>query len=322
MDAGAVTGVRCSFWLLVQKPFERQAMQMSPKSQTYIIDFTGKTKEAALYFDWVVPLSYGSGTTVRFQTPESHFIQRISPESLYTSSQSPQPCRDYLQAIDALHSAAYFPLAKYPEDECRKYYNEFAEKAIRMIAARPELHGAPFLLPEGDPSPGLDTVAEFLVTLTDLSLVDAERASWDQILEFRKDEKSRMALRRLQVFAIKEYSGKDKAFIEEDILLRIEAYNNVVRDWGFETRAAALSNLLNSKVLLGGFGGAVLSSLFGTQWVAAVSATTGITVELGNIAIDLAKRHYSLATLRRDHPLSFIITARAQLASKGSGPST
>jgi len=314
--------VKNSFWLLVQKPFERQAMQMGPKSQTYVIDFTGKTKEAALYFDWVVPLSYGSGTTIRFQTPDSHFIQRIAPESLYTSSQSPQPCRDYLQAIDALHTAAYFPLAKYPEDECHKYYNEYAEKVIRMIAARPEIHGAPFLLPDGDPLPGLDTGADFLVTLAGLSLIDAEKASWNQILEFRKDEKSRMALRRLQIFMRKEYSGKDKAFIEDDLLLRIEEYKNVVRDWGFETRAATLSNLVNSKMLLGGLGGAVLSSLFGTHWVAAVSAATGITVELGNVAIDLTKRCYSLASLRRDHPLSFIITAGTQLAQRSAKPSS
>jgi hypothetical protein len=304
--------------ILVDDHLAAKVIRVSkPRLQTYIIDLAGKTKEAALYFDRVVPLTFGAGTAIEYQKrPESNFIRRISPESLYTSTGSLQPRGDYLAVFEALRVVVYHQLQEHKDD----YAEVFVQKANAMISQRPELHGAPFLLPDGDSFPASsDTSTEFLVALTSLSLVDAEKASWDQILEFRKDEKSRMALRRLQIFALKEYSGKDKAFIEDDLLLRIEEYNNVVRDWGFETRIATLSNLLNSKVLLGGIGGAVLSCLFGTHWVAAASAATGITVELGNIAIDLTKRRYSLASLRRDHPLSFIITAQTRLSASKAG---
>ena len=282
---------------------------------TYVIDLTGDVKDAALYFDAVVPLSFGAATAVEFQSHrDSQFIRQISPDSLYTSVNDREPCEDYIQAIDAMRAALYFQIYGYTVDECRPYQEAFGKRVIQIIETRPELHGAALLLPERDPFPGMDARSEFLVTLTGLSLVDTEKASWDQILTFRQDERSRMAFRRLQILAAKEYSGKDQAYIKDDLLLRIEAYNNAVRDWGFETRIATLSNLLGSKTLLGGLGGALLAALLGKHWAAAASAATGITVELGNIAIDLVKRHYSLETLRRDHPLNYIISARKLLS--------
>jgi hypothetical protein len=181
-----------------------------------------------------------------------------------------------------------------------------------MIRARPELHQAAFLLPNEDPFPGFDSATDFLITLRGLALVDAEKASWQQIIEFRKDEKSRVALRRLRIFFVCEYAGKDRTFVEDDLLSRLEEYQNAVRDWGFQTRASVIANVLNSKVLLGSLGTALLSSLFGAHWAAAATATAGLAVELGHVAIDLGQRHYSLQMLRRDHPLSFIIAARAK----------
>ena len=287
------------------------------RPETYVIDLTGNTKEAALYFDWVVPLSFYAGASVKGGAfRDSQFLRQVVPLTLFTSAEPAKPCRDYAQAVDAMHLAVYQQLGKYPEHECLESQKQFAGSAVRMIEARPELHCASLLLPDSDPLPGLDAGSDFLITLMNLSLVDAEKASWDQVLEFRKDEKARMALRRLKLFAIKEYSGKDKGFIADDLLLKIEAHNNAVRDWGFETRVATLSNFLGSKVLLGGLAGAALSSIFGTNWVAAASAATGITIELGNIAIDLAKRNYSLATMRRDHPLAYIIRAQKQLSGE------
>lgn len=186
--------------------------------KTYVIDLTGKTKDAAIYFDWVVPLSFGID-------PKSRFIQCISPATLYTSAQAAQPCKDYIQAIEALRAAAYYRLLNYPADDQHTSQEAFAQKAIRMIQARPELHDAHFLLPDDDPFPGVDTDSGFRVSLIGLSLIDTDEASWDQIIEFRKDKKSQMALRRLRIFFDKEYAGKSRHFIENDILMRLEAYN-------------------------------------------------------------------------------------------------
>jgi hypothetical protein len=186
-----------------------------------------------------------------------------------------------------------------------------------MIERRPSLCRATFLLPDDDPLPDYDTASGFRIALMGLSLVDAERASWNQIIEFRKDQKSRASLRRLHIFMAEEYCGKDKAYMEDDLLLRIDEYNNVVRDWGFGTRSAVISNLINSKLILGGLGGAIASSVLGKHWVAAASAVTGIAVELGNVVIDVSRRRYSLKTLRRNSPINFIVEARSQLAALG-----
>jgi hypothetical protein len=281
------------------------------KAQTCVIDLTGQTKEAALYFDRVVPLSWNPAWKVKLGTQEATFIREISPESLYTSGS--RPSKDYVRTIETLEHAMYLAIAKYPEARRAQVQEEFADNAFRMIQARPELHDASFLFPNEDPFPGLDSAADFMITLRGLALVHAEKASWPQIIEFRRDEKSRTALRRLRIFFIREYAGKDRLFIEDDLHSRLEAYYNAVRDWGFETRAATIGNLLNSKTLLGTLGGAALSSLFGAHWAAAAAAATGIAIELGNVALDLAKRRYSLETLRRDHPLNFIISARSSI---------
>src|SRR5580698_7396252 len=87
--------------------------------QTYVIELAGNTKEAALYFDWVVPLSYYAGASVKDRAyRDSQSLRQIVPATLFTSVDGAQPCPDYVQAVDAMHLAVYRQLAKYPADEC------------------------------------------------------------------------------------------------------------------------------------------------------------------------------------------------------------
>jgi hypothetical protein len=48
---------------------------MTSKDQTYVLDLTGKTKEAALYFDRVVPLTWSPAWHVAFpHLEEARFL--------------------------------------------------------------------------------------------------------------------------------------------------------------------------------------------------------------------------------------------------------
>lgn len=62
--------------------------------------------------------------------------------------------------------------------------------------------------------------SETVVSLASLRLIDADRCSWEQILEFRRDDVARDKLRRLRLFAYDNYSGKSKEYVEDDILIK------------------------------------------------------------------------------------------------------
>jgi hypothetical protein len=76
--------------------------------------------------------------------------------------------------------------------------------------------------------------------------------------------------------------------------------------------------LLSSKSLASTGGAALFSFLYGAPITAAAVAIGGACIEIGKISLHLAKRQYGLKTLRRDHPLSYIIEAKRSLES---GPS-
>lgn len=96
------------------------------------------------------------------------------------------------------------------------------------------------------------------ITVANLNLIDASRASLEQILEFRKDAEARIKLRRLRSFSLQNYSGKNRAFVEDDLSVRIADCEEAIRRWGFETRHAAMSMLFSSKLLGGAVGGSLI----------------------------------------------------------------
>ena len=151
------------------------------------------------------------------------------------------------------------------------------------------------------------------ISLTKLQLVDASKASWEQIFEFRKDEKAKANFRNLLLFFRTNYIGKPKTFIEDDINRRLEDYKNSVKDWGFDTKVTTISMILSSKKLMGTIGVTLTSALFNEPNIAKLSIGTGVTLELGDIILYLVKRKYGLSRLRRDNPLCYIIEAKREL---------
>jgi hypothetical protein len=56
---------------------------------------------------------------------------------------------------------------------------------------------------------------ELSLTIASLRLIDANCATLQQLLEFRKDPEAKTKLRRFRLFAYENYSGKSRAFIED-----------------------------------------------------------------------------------------------------------
>jgi len=151
------------------------------------------------------------------------------------------------------------------------------------------------------------------LTLASLQLIDTEKASLEQLVEFRRDPETKHKLRRLRLFAYENYKGKAPAFIEDDLLSRLEDYAEAVKKSGFETKAAAWTNLMDSKLIQGGVAGSFLTAYLHEPSLAAVSAllTTGITI--GRVAVELGKQKFALQKLMADNPVSYIDYAKKKL---------
>jgi len=126
-----------------------------------------------------------------------------------------------------------------------------------------DLHKLPCDVPQEMVSKEGASEAELCITLASKSIIEVDSVDWKQIMEFRKDREAREKLRRFRLFAYDNYLGKSKAYIEDDILQRMDDYETTVKQWRFETAEGAYNILFSPKTLAGTGAGAVLSTLSG-----------------------------------------------------------
>lgn len=290
------------------------------------------TKEAALYFDNVIPFLVGAEavsdlTSLRrrdlrkLDDATTKLVVELLPESLRGSKKFAAAWSD-LEKVGVI--ARFKPiLDQYGIDDALGYLSpaEYRDlvatfgRRFAPLASRFDLYGLPVVTPNriiGEASPGDDV----LLAIRGLNLVDASKASWDQVLAFRKDADARARLRRLRLFAIENYQNRSRAFIEDDLLSRIDAYDEQVRRWGFVTRHSVLGMLLSSKALGAAMGGTLLSAFVGAPALAALSAVGGIAIEVGQVALEISKRRFELRSALRDSPISYVAEAKARLSAR------
>jgi hypothetical protein len=92
---------------------------------------------------------------------------------------------------------------------------------------------------------------EACITFASKSIIKVDSIDWKQIIEFRQDREATEKLRRFRLFAYDNYRGKSKAYVEDDLLRRLDEYETTVKQWGFETAEGALNILASSKTLAG-----------------------------------------------------------------------
>lgn len=155
------------------------------------------------------------------------------------------------------------------------------------------------------------TGADPSLTLSQLKLVDTATADWRQIIELRKDKESHQRLIRLRLFMHSNYEGRPFAFIEDDLARRIHEYGFAARKHGFKTVVSSLTVLLNAKDLQASLGAGLVAGLFGGP-IAALGA--GLAVEVGQIAVHIAERQHEMRDWRSGHELAYLIETQAKLA--------
>ena len=182
----------------------------------------------------------------------------------------------------------------------------------RLFDQHPGFESAPILstksaskLDSQEPSP--------LFAISNIKIIDTSKVSWRKIFEFRKDDESASKLRRFRLFVAENYKGKSKSFIEDDLHNRIEAYEDTIKKWNFETYNGAAHSILTSKLLAGAGTASMISTLVGAPLPAILSAVGGISVELGKLTLSLSKRKHDLRHQLKQNPIAYLVKASSDL---------
>jgi hypothetical protein len=289
----------------------------------------GDLKQAALYFDRVLPIAFrrlaGTGTDIVANFPEPIpsralinlvFDQSPSTESeryvqlgrivdgwgefanraqRYRQTKASSSMEDTYEDL----AVAYLQNAALSETETlRRHFADYASALGIQKAA--------VLLPtRGEASANDDQ--DFLIRIVGMELIDTSSASWDQIVEVRRDDQSRLRLQRLRSFLNERYVSKDQAFIEDDLASRLDEYDQVRRKHGFDTVTGSVSALLDAQGLQAAAAAGIATALLGGP---ALGVTSAVVVEIGKVALEFSKRRRAMVEWHSVHPLAYLIEMR------------
>ncbi|MGA2605171.1 MAG: hypothetical protein ABSG14_13165 [Verrucomicrobiia bacterium] len=146
-----------------------------------------------------------------------------------------------------------------------------------------------------------------------ICVIDTSKVTVPQIMEFRKDRETMNKMRNFRLFAYEQYSGKDRAYIEDDIQRRLSDYNEAVKACGFETMVKTLSFLFESKLLIGAFATSAVSLLMGNARLAMEAFGSGAILEVGRLSLEYARQRHELGKICRENPISYIADTKKKL---------
>lgn len=267
---------------------------MAESNKTTVIDLSDNPKNAALFFDYIIPIFGGIK-----DEQDLSFLHKLLPTDFVINFdkkmvESPKMIMNF-GTFNGLNLSD-----KISHIVREKLYNSHQG-------------GEYFVLYPHNNSISKKTYDCISLELAQLPIIDTTNAPWKQIIQIREDEKSISKLRNLKLFFSENYSDKEKNFVEDDLYKRLEDYENVTKDWGFETVTSSIQMLLTSPVTLTSVGSSLSIALFGEPLKALATAGTGAIIEIGKMSLHIAKEKKKLSVIQRDHPLAYIIDAKKKL---------
>ncbi len=280
----------------------------------------GRTKEAALYFDYVIPIysiidSFDPQTKSFTHHPPWRDLANTDmlPNELCTHDFIDKLITVNSKTADFMIKTLRFSNSVINEEEYNAATDSTSQITVKFLQEF-QLIDMPLIVNSSTIAETRDSSADISITLGAIRVIDISQASWAQVTELRRDPEARKKLRRLRLFVVENYAGKSKAFIEDDLLRRIDDYEEQVRRWGFETKQSVLAMLLTSKYLVGALSGSLISILFGAPAAAIASMAAGAVVEIGRVSLEVSKKRFLLRNALRDNPVSYIVDAKKKLS--------
>jgi len=153
----------------------------------------------------------------------------------------------------------------------------------------------------------------FASSISNIALVDVEKASWQHIIEFREDKKSREALRDLRIFFSENFIGKDSGYISDKLSSLMEENERVCRLWGFETAQKSLSVVFSPQSALSAPIGSLAATISGAPL--ALAAGMGLVFPLGAALVEFGKVWVDAEKSRHKNPTRYLTNLKKLRAS-------
>jgi hypothetical protein len=281
----------------------------------------GALKDGLLYFDHVVPLTGAIEVGIAYRSivqgqsvadkagVAAEMLAKILIEYLPPELNDIQ----FIQRLVAFHDFFWksFQTSRKDPIAGRAELIEAMER-VRAFAREYRLIGLPICTIPSNVEPS-EEASDIALSIATLRLIDTENISYQQLVELRKDAETKEKLRRLRLFAYENYKGKPRSFIEDDLMGRIADYDLAVAKWGFETKTAVLTALLDSKLLAGGVAGSFLSAYLNEPLLAVASGIGATGLAIGRVAVEIGKKRFELQKAMSDSPVSYIAFVKKKL---------
>ncbi len=261
------------------------------------------SKQASLYFNYVILF-----VDCFSESQRKSILQSIAPNFIQDSRG--EATEEFALVACSFHALKLLKLDNESPDGFIKASQDTQLRGFKRFLEKYSIQNSPWLIP---PKPLPPFVADehggahdsIMVTLANLQLIDVSEASWDQILEFRKNKQFTKRLRRLRTFLDVKFRGKSTSEIERSIYKLLEETERVIdmaKRGGFKITEGDISKILS---LEDGDWSSV-DSIFGVA--GKYLAKAGLKV-----ALRLSRRSRQLDILKIHNPMSYIIDAKQQL---------
>lgn len=202
----------------------------------------------------------------------------------------------------------------YPNQPFDPSLTDFFARIMRAIctvlAEERQLNVTPLF----DSSSGVNTAyqpgdrAALIATLSNISIVDEEKLTWEQVHEFRADSRSKSDLRRLMHWLDGTMAGKSRQFVEDEIGTRLDRYNRAMSKHGLQILVGSLKSVLDSRfVAAGGISAGAVNSIAGIS----AAAATAFALAVGRASVTVAQALLDLQDKREEAAgeIAFVIEA-------------
>jgi len=154
---------------------------------------------------------------------------------------------------------------------------------------------------------------DFSLILPNLNLIDTSETSWEQILEFRKDNDASKKLRNLRLFFHDNYKGKDRQYIEDDLMKRLDDYEQTRKEWDFQTKTSTIAAILDSKNIQTSFYATLVGICLGEPILTSGALIAGTSIEIGKCVLHFTNCIHAFKNKIRNNDLAYIIEGKERL---------
>lgn len=151
------------------------------------------------------------------------------------------------------------------------------------------------------------------IILSSAPLIDSTSLEWKQIIDIRRDKLFRQKAGNFRLFLFENYEDKDKQYIIESLHRKLEEYETVCKKHGVELVLSTLKTTLDSQNLLVALGLAATAVLLGQPLVASGVLATGVSIEIGKLAIEIVEKRMSMRAFKDQSDISYLFDIRKKL---------